>query len=108
MQSTLWRQPTYVYLAFNDARELLYTGIAGSWRDRFNGHRSHSPWFEDATWFMLKHYSNRLDAIAEESYIINHNEPIWNIKSQHGYCRCGHIDPVDSFDYYPGEGVVRF
>lgn len=70
----------FVYLAFDQAGELLYIGQTRRPHSRAEAHRSSSPWFQDAARFrMLGPYSKSV-ALTLERRLIEQRQPAHNVK----------------------------
>lgn len=70
---------THVYEAYDAFGNLLYVGITNNLKRRLKEHSASSKWWTQQTEIKHTLHSSRYEALKEESYIIAHRSPVFNI-----------------------------
>lgn len=72
---------TALYRFFDTDRRLLYIGISGQLRERWPKHRRKAPWWEQATFVQVEHWSAEHVALDAERAAIAAELPLFNKRS---------------------------
>lgn len=71
--------PTWVYHAFCQHGSLLYVGVAFDLQRRLKQHRLYKAWWPEVDWIIADLFDNRAEALAQESRVIWHHHPEYNL-----------------------------
>ncbi len=74
--------PTSLYRYFHDDGTLLYVGMSNQFTLRDRAHHKSSHWRCVASWVRLEVFPNRDIAEIAESWAIEEERPMWNVKAQ--------------------------
>ncbi|MFF0409153.1 hypothetical protein ACFYUY_01790 [Kitasatospora sp. NPDC004745] len=72
---------TALYRFFDARKRLLYVGVSGQLRERWPKHRRKAPWWSEADFVSVEHWSTEVDALAAERAAIAAEQPLFNKRS---------------------------